>query len=86
LTISPDLLEKLSKKEGDIERALSPEKAKTLSIEKTPLDHASFLWQHNEDAMAVDKLSEGIRKFDADARKLEAALPALLATARAAAA
>jgi len=85
LTIAPDLLEKLSKKEGDIERALSPEKAKSLSIEKTPLDHKSFLWQHNADAMAVEKLADGIRKFDADARKLEAAVGALMQAARAAA-
>jgi transaldolase len=81
LTIAPDLLDKLSKKEGDIERVLSPEKAKTLSIEKQPLNHAAFLWQHNEDAMAVEKLSDGIRKFDADARKLEIAIGALLRTA-----
>ena len=77
LTIAPDLLEKLSKKDGEIERMLSPEKAKKLSIEKAPLDHAAFLWQHNADAMAVEKLSDGIRKFDADARKLEAALATL---------
>src|SRR5260221_1789593 len=64
LTIAPDLLEKLSKKEGEIERALSPEKAKTFSIEKTPLDHKSFLWQHNADAMAVEKLADCIRQFD----------------------
>jgi transaldolase len=85
LTIAPDLLEKLSTKEGDIERALSPEKAKHLSIEKIPLNHAAFLWQHNEDAMAVEKLSDGIRKFDADARKLEARVAAMLETSRAAA-
>ena len=78
LTIAPDLLEKLSKKEGDIERILSPEKAKTLSIEKTPLNEAAFRWQHNQDAMAVEKLSDGIRRFDADARKLEGAIAALL--------
>ena len=78
LTIAPDLLEKLSKKEGEIERMLSPEKAKNLAIEKAPLNHEAFLWQHNADAMAVEKLSEGIRKFDADARKLEAAVGALL--------
>ena len=85
LTIAPDLLEKLSKKEGEVERMLSPEKAKNLAVEKTPLDHKGFLWQHNEDAMAVEKLAEGIRKFDADARKLELAVSALLQSARAAA-
>jgi transaldolase len=78
LTIAPDLLEKLSKKEGDIQRMLSPATAQDLPIEKTPLNHQAFLWQHNEDAMAVEKLAEGIRKFDADARKLEGAIAALL--------
>jgi len=85
LTIAPELLEKLSKKEGDIERMLSPEKAKELSIEKTPLNEAAFHWQHNQDAMAVEKLSDGIRKFDADARKLELAVSGLLKSSRAAA-
>jgi transaldolase len=78
LTIAPDLLEKLSKQEGEFERMLSPEKAKSLSIEKTPFDHKAFLWHHNADAMAVEKLSDGIRKFDADARKLESAVSELL--------
>ena len=84
LTIAPDLLQKLDSVAGSIERALSPEKAKNLAIEKQPLTHEAFLWQHNEDAMAVEKLSEGIRRFDADARKLEQAIDALLATPRAA--
>ena len=85
LTIAPDLLQKLSALPGFSQRALSPEKAKDLSIEKTTLDEKSFRWQHNEDAMAVEKLSEGIRKFDADARKLEARVTAMVAQARAAA-
>jgi transaldolase len=79
LTIAPDLLQKLDSVLGSIERVLSPEKAKDLSIAKTPLNHQAFLWQHNEDAMAVEKLADGIRKFDADARKLEGAIAALLA-------
>ena len=81
LTIAPDLLEKLSNKEGEIERILSPEKAQKLSIEKTPLNEAAFRWQHNADAMAVEKLADGIRKFDADARELQAAVAALRAAA-----
>jgi transaldolase len=85
LTIAPELLEKLNSISGSIERVLSPEKAKTLSIEKQPLSHEAFLWQHNEDAMAVEKLSDGIRRFDADARKLEIAIAALLKQSRAAA-
>lgn len=78
LTIAPDLLERLQSASGDVERALSPDKAKVLAIERTPLDHALFLWRHNEDAMAVEKLSDGIRKFDADARKLEARIGEML--------
>jgi transaldolase len=84
LTIAPDLLSKLGSAPSFSERALSPEKAKSLSIEKTPLDHKSFLWAHNADAMAVDKLSDGIRKFDADARKLELLVNGLLNSKRAA--
>ena len=85
LTIAPDLLHKLSLIEGGVVPQLTVEGARKLSIEKTPLDHESFLWQHNSDAMAVEKLSDGIRKFDADARKLEIAVGALLKKSRAAA-
>jgi len=77
LTIAPDLLEKLSNMEGEVERALSA----SSTLEKKPLGQADFLWQHNQDAMAVEKLSDGIRKFDADARKLETAVGALLKAA-----
>ncbi|HWV92466.1 MAG TPA: transaldolase [Burkholderiales bacterium] len=71
LTIAPDLLEKLSKAEGRIERKLSVEKARQADLAKTPLDEKAFRWEHNLDAMATDKLADGIRRFDADARKLE---------------
>ena len=81
LTIAPDLLQKLESASGSVQRVLSPENAKKLTIEKSPLTHSSFLWQHNQDAMAVEKLSDGIRKFDADARKLETAVGALLKAA-----
>jgi transaldolase len=86
LTIAPDLLAKLSGSSGVVEKMLSAEKAKALSIEKTPLDEAAYRWLHNEDAMAVEKLSDGIRKFDADARKLEARIAQLSAGQKAAAA
>jgi transaldolase len=79
LTIAPDLLQKLSSAEGDVVPKLTVKSAKELSLEKTPLNHSSFLWQHNEDAMAVEKLAEGIRRFDADARKLERAVGTLMA-------
>ena len=42
------------------------------------MDEKAFRWQHNEDAMATDKLAEGIRRFDADARKLEKLISALV--------
>ena len=77
LTIAPDLLDKLSKTDGEIPRPLSPEKAKTQSAEKQNLDEKTFRWEHNQDAMATDKLAEGIRRFDADARKLEKLLISL---------
>ena len=79
LTIAPDLLEKLSAAQGEIPRRLSPEKAKEASLDKVSLDEKAFRWLHNEDAMATDKLAEGIRRFDADARKLEKLLTSLSA-------
>jgi transaldolase len=77
LTIAPDLLDKLSKAAGPIPRMLSPEKAK--DVQKIQLDEKTFRWMHNEDAMATDKLAEGIRRFDADARKLEKLITSLAA-------
>lgn len=71
LTISPDLLEKMQQTEGEITPQLTPEKAKASEGEQLHLEEKDFRWMHNEDPMAVDKLSEGIRKFYADARKLE---------------
>ena len=79
LTIAPDLLEKLSKAEGRIPRQLSAETARLSESQKTPLDEKAFRWEHNQDAMATDKLAEGIRRFDADARKLEKLLTSLAA-------
>jgi len=84
LTIAPDLLQKLSLMNGEFPPKLTVENARKLSIEKTPLDQKAFLWQHNSDAMAVEKLSDGIRKFDADARKLELVVNGLLNSKRAA--
>jgi transaldolase len=71
LTISPDLLEKMQQTQGEVTPALTPEKARSSEGKRLQLDEKTFRWMHNEDAMAVDKLSEGIRKFYADARKLE---------------
>ncbi len=71
LTISPDLLEKLEQASGELKPALTIEKAKAADAPKIHLDEKSFRWLHNTDPMAVEKLSDGIRKFNADARKLE---------------
>jgi transaldolase len=71
LTISPDLLEKLASTPGELTRRLSVEGAKASDTEQIHLDEKAFRWLHNQDPMAVEKLSDGIRKFDADARKLE---------------
>ncbi len=79
LTIAPDLLDKLAKAEGETPRRLSPEKAKAQSVDKVNWDEKAFRWEHNQDAMATDKLAEGIRRFDADARKLEKLLTSLSA-------
>src|SRR5688572_3494200 len=81
LTISPDLLEALQKMDGELTPRLRPEAARASSEEKITLDEKTYRWLHNEDPMAVEKLSEGIRRFDADARKLEQWAASAVATA-----
>ena len=71
LTISPELLEQLELTEGALERKLDPAKAQASQEERLHLDEKTFRWMHNEDAMATEKLAEGIRKFNSDARHLE---------------
>jgi transaldolase len=71
LTISPELMEELSKSKEPVERKLTPEKAKSAKIEKLELDEKTFRWMLNENAMAYEKTGEGIRKFAADVVKLE---------------
>jgi transaldolase len=71
LTISPQLLGELKNSNEAVERKLSPEAAKQSKIERLPLDEKKFRWLFNENAMATEKLSEGIRIFNADAMKLE---------------
>jgi transaldolase len=71
LTISPNLLEELSKSYEPLERRLSPETAKSFDAEKVTFDEKTFRFEFNEDPMAVDKTAEGIRKFSADIVKLE---------------
>jgi transaldolase len=71
LTISPELLEQLGQTEGVLERKLDPAKTQTSKDERLHLDEKTFRWMHNEDSMATEKLAEGIRKFNSDARRLE---------------
>jgi transaldolase len=71
LTISPQLLGELKNSSDPLERKLSPESAKQSKIERLQLDEKKFRWLLNENAMATEKLSEGIRIFNADAKKLE---------------
>lgn len=78
LTISPELLQRLAETETKVERKLTPESAKSADIERMTLDEKSFRYQLNEDAMATEKLAEGIRTFCADAAKLEQLIKALL--------
>ena len=70
LTISPELLGELQKKEGNLTQKLSAETARVQKIEKIHLDEKTFRWMLNDDAMATEKLADGIRRFHADLLKL----------------
>ncbi len=70
LTISPDLLQQLADSEAPMERKLNPN-ATSVSIEKVAIDEKTFRFMMNEDAMATEKLAEGIRAFCADSGKLK---------------
>ena len=78
LTISPNLLSELENTQGELLRKLNPEKAKTMDMQQIHLDEKAYRWMHNEDAMAVEKLSDGIRKFTDDLIKLEKFIAAKL--------
>jgi len=71
LTISPELLQQLTEEQGPLERRLAPGSS---GEARQVLDEAAFRWAHNEDAMATEKLAEGIRLFARDQLKLEAVL------------
>ena len=79
LTISPDLLKKLSETDAPLERKLNVEDAKASDIERIDVDEKTFRWMLNEDAMATDKLADGIRKFAADIVHLEKIIAGKLA-------
>jgi transaldolase len=78
LTISPNLLAELENNQGELTRKLDPETSKNEDIQQIHLDEKGFRWMHNEEAMAVEKLSDGIRKFTEDLVKLEKFIAAKL--------
>jgi transaldolase len=71
LTISPELLKELENTEGHVKRALNPVTAHDSQEQHLRLEEKTFRWMHNEDAMATEKLAEGIRKFNRDACRLQ---------------
>ena len=78
LTISPNLLAELAASNEPVAPCLSVEAAKASDTERIPADEKSFRFLFNEDAMATEKTAEGIRRFSADIRKLEALLAGML--------
>lgn len=76
LTIGPNLLEELSQATGDVVVKLQDKGA--TQPRPTPMTEAQFRWEHNQDAMATEKLAEGIRNFAIDQNKLETMLTAML--------
>lgn len=71
LTISPELLAQLAASDAPVARALDPQHARSMDLKPVSYDEAGFRYALNEDAMATEKLAEGIRAFAADAIKLE---------------
>jgi len=81
LTISAELLDELAKTPGEVTPRLTIEGARASGEEKITLDEKAFRFLHNQDAMAVEKLSDGIRRFYDDGRKLEKWAATAVATA-----
>ncbi|MEJ2769149.1 transaldolase [Mycetohabitans sp. B46] len=77
LTISPDLLQKLHESNEPVQRKLCPQQAASVPIERIAHDESTFRYLLNDEAMATEKLAEGIRLFAADAVKLEQLITAL---------
>ncbi len=71
LTISPDLLKGLMEQQTALPQKLSAESARTMDIKRLEINESTFRWLLNEDAMATEKLAEGIRLFSRDLEKLE---------------
>lgn len=78
LTIAPTLLKELEQTEGILVKKLDIENARLSDIQKIEMDEKTFRWMMNEDAMATEKLAEGIRNFTKDLIKLEKQIAAIL--------
>jgi transaldolase len=78
LTIAPKLLKELTDLEGAVPKKLDSSKAQSLDLEKIHVDEKTFRWMLNEDPMATEKLSEGIRNFAKDTVKLEKLIQSLM--------
>ena len=78
LTISPSLLKELERSSGNLKVKLTSEEAMASNLEQISVDEKSFRWMLNEDAMATEKLAEGIRNFTVDLLKLEKQIEAML--------
>ncbi|MBI3212125.1 MAG: transaldolase [Simkania negevensis] len=78
LTIAPKLLQELTEAVGEVPCKLDSNKAKTQEIKKLSIDEKTFRWMVNNDAMATEKLAEGIRNFAKDTIKLEKYIETLL--------
>ncbi len=69
MTIAPSLLAELEATNGEVSNKLNVSQSDREQI--AAMTHSEFLWEHNQDAMAVEKLAEGIRNFAIDQKKLE---------------
>ncbi|MEJ2309185.1 MAG: transaldolase [Gammaproteobacteria bacterium] len=76
LTIAPALMEELMLADGEVPRLLDAQKARAMDLERVDLDASRFRWALNDNPMASEKLAEGIRRFAADADKLQAMIAA----------
>lgn len=84
LTIAPNLMQELKSSDGAVPRKLDPAAAAKADVKRINMNEAVFRWMMNEDAMATEKLAEGIRGFTADTLKLEQLIRQLSADAVAA--
>lgn len=81
LTISPNLLSELADSDVDVPKSLDAAAAADMDIDRIEMDEATFRWMLNEDAMATEKLAEGIRGFASDLDKLRSYLAQRMETA-----